>query len=120
MSASTAIRAPAIGLEARSANLRVTVVTPTRGGSGEISCSIATEASGSTRLEQPPMSSSRKPDESYENLTCFRQPTKAQPDFPSLKPLLLKRDVPIRRCRPDFPAHSQVETYGSTFRSPWG
>ena len=63
---------------------------------------------------------SRTPDESYENLMCSCQPTKAQSDYPLLKPLLLNRDDPIRRCRPDFPAHSQAETYGSTFRSPWG
>lgn len=73
------------------------------------------------RLDPPGTGSAEhncKPDESNENLTCFRQPTNVRPDFPSLKPLLLNCHDPIRRCRPNFPAHSQSETYGSTFQSP--
>src|ERR1700678_495863 len=56
ISASIAIRAPVTGLAAASANLKVIVSAPTRGGSGEISCSIATEVGGSTGLEQPAIS----------------------------------------------------------------
>src|SRR5579862_2489232 len=53
ISASIAMRAPVMGLPVASDNLRATVAGPTRAGSGEISCSIATTGDGSTCREQP-------------------------------------------------------------------
>src|SRR5271165_3126591 len=52
MSASRVMRAPETGFVPVSANLRVTVAGPTRGGSGEIACSIMTAGDESIGPEQ--------------------------------------------------------------------